>query len=106
MIPTAAAMDALQILLTISELGIADAMDLRIGINAEDLAAKINVTSPELLFRLMRSAATALRPGNPAVLMQACPRRLHIVLQAQLGGQSCSCTLSLLQIAPLSCAQQ
>ena len=59
-------MDTLQVLLTINELGIADAMDLRIAINAEDLAAKVNVTSPELLFRLMRSAAPALRPGNPA----------------------------------------
>ena len=66
MIPTAAGLDALQVLLTINELGIADAMDLRIAINAQDLAAKVNVTSPELLFRLMRSAATALRPGTPA----------------------------------------
>lgn len=56
-------------LLTINELGIADAMDLRIAINAQDLAAKVNVTSPELLFRLMRSAATASRPGP---LQRAC----------------------------------
>ena len=86
------AVDALQVLLTINELGIADAMDLRIAINAEDLAAKVNVTSPELLFRLMRSAATAFRPGGPAVQTQACHPRLHFVLEAakaQLGGQSC-----------------
>ena len=87
------AVDALQVLLTINELGIADAMDLRIAINAEDLAAKVNVTSPELLFRLMRSAATAFKPGTPAVLTQACHPRLHFVLEAakaQLGEQSCS----------------
>eukprot|EP00891_Asterochloris_glomerata_P000175 jgi/Astpho2/175/Aster-04635 len=47
-----------QVLLTINELGIADAMDLRIAINAQDLAAKVNVTSPELLFRLMRAASS------------------------------------------------
>lgn len=95
-------------LLTINELGIADAMDLRIAINAQDLAAKVNVTSPELLFRLMRSAATASRPGP---LQRACRLSLqaHFVLKAakaQRAGQSCTCTPSSLCIAPSPCSQQ
>ena len=88
-------MDTLQVLLTINELGIADAMDLRIGINAEDLAAKVNVTSPELLFRLMRSAGTAFRPEplqcERRLVIAGCPLCSRL---PKLGGQSCSCTPS------------